>query len=97
MAGSLSSLIFLAVKDALLLIQAVRDDRNLLKQNYFSFNKDQRSNLINLHILIALESHVPTVEHEILPECLYNGLVLHEMITEYICEYTLAVMQVNGQ
>lgn len=97
MAGSLSSLIFLAVNDALLLIQAVRDDRNLLKQNYFSFNKDQRSNLINLHILIALESHVPTVEHEILPECLYNGLVLHEMITEYICEYTLAVMQVNGQ
>lgn len=97
MAGSLSSLIFLAVKDALLLIQAVRDDRNLLKQNYFSFNKDQRSNLINLHILIALVSHVPTVEHEILPECLYNGLVLHEMITEYICEYTLAVMQVNGQ
>lgn len=93
----MSSLIFLAVKDALLLIQAVRDDRNLLKQNYFSFNKDQRSNLINLHILIALESHVPTVEHEILPECLYNGLVLHEMITEYICEYTLAVMQVNGQ
>lgn len=93
----MSSLIFLAVNDALLLIQAVRDDRNLLKQNYFSFNKDQRSNLINLHILIALESHVPTVEHEILPECLYNGLVLHEMITEYICEYTLAVMQVNGQ
>lgn len=97
MAGSLSSLIFLAVKDALLLIQAVRDDRNLRKHNNFSLDNVEISSEFNLHILIALVSHVPTVEHEILPKCLYNGLVLHEMITEYICEYTLAVMQVNGQ
>lgn len=53
--------------------------------------------LLNLHILIALVGHVPTVEHKILPKCLYNAFVFHEMITEYICEYTLAVMQVNGQ
>jgi len=52
---------------------------------------------VNLHILVALVRHIPAIEYKIFPKCQYDAIVLHKMITEYICEYALAMMQINGQ